>query len=187
MNNATRASLLYYYSQILTRIHLDDMAIEKLQGAVMIAPRFVKAWRSLGFMLASRGRTAEAITALQTSLSLDREDPVTRFNLGFIYHGQKRIAEAIGEFEKVVVAAPKNDRAWYGLGVCHQDNGDFARSVAPLQEAAKLQYFNPHAGYHLALAWHKLGEHDKCQAEFERVKSFDPKMAAAMAQEFGVG
>lgn len=54
----------------------------------------------------------------------------------------------------------------------------------PLEETVKIQYFNPHAGYHLALAWFKLGERDKCQAEFERVKSFDPKMAAQMAQEF---
>ena len=187
MNNATRARLHYFYSQALTRVHLDERAIEQLRRAVAIDPACVRAWRSLGFMLASRGRTADAIAAFQTALKLDGNDPVTRFNLGFIYHGQKLFIEAIAEFDQVVKASPKNDRAWYGLGVCHQDDGDFAASVAPLQEASKLQYFNPHAGYHLALAWHKLGEHEKCEAEFDRVKSFDPKMAAKMAQDFGTG
>jgi len=185
MNNATRARLHYYYSQLLTRIHLDDRAVEQLRSAVATDPACVKAWRSLGFMLAARGQHAEAITAFQTALRSGGDDPITRFNLGFIFHGQKRFGEAIAEFEQVVKASPKNDRAWYGLGMCHQDSGDYAKSVVPLQEASKLQYFNPHAGYHLALAWHKLGEHDKCQAEFDRVKSFDPKMASKMAQDFG--
>jgi Flp pilus assembly protein TadD len=185
MNNSAHALLLYYYSQLLTRIHLDRQAVTQLRRAVAIDRHCVRAWRSLGFMLASQGRTEEAATALGTALEIGGDDPVTRFNLGFIFHGQGRIAEAIAEFEQVVAAAPKNDRAWYGLGICHQDSGDFAKSVAPLQEAVKIQYFNPHAGYHLALAWFKLGERDKCQAEFERVKSFDPKMAAQMAQEFG--
>lgn len=186
MNDSFRASLLYYYSQLLIRIHLDATAIAQLRLAVEADPRYARAWRSLGFMLAAKGGAEEAINALQNALQLE-DDAVTRFNLGFIYHGQKRLTEAIAEFERAVAMSPKNDRAWYGLGVCLQDCGDYEKSVAPLQQATRLQYFNPHAGYHLALAWHKLGEHEKCRMEFERVQSFDPKMAARMQQDLGPG
>ncbi len=185
MNNATRALLRYYYSQLLTRIHLDEFAIGQLRIAVSADRNCARAWRSLGFMLANGGKTDEGISSLLRALEIEGDDAVTRFNLGFIYHAQRRIPEAIAQFEQTTALSPKNDRAWYGLGICHQDQGEFEKSVAPLQEAAKLQYFNPHAGYHLALAWFKLGDRVKCEAEFERVRSFDPKMAAKMQHDFG--
>ena len=184
MNNTMLARLQYWFSQLLTRIHLDQAAIAQLRLAVAADPRYAKAWRSLGFMLGTREEKEEAINVLEHALTIE-DDAITRFNLGYLYHGQKRTSEAIAQFRRVVTLMPLNDRAWYGLGTCLQDAGDFAASVAPLEEAAKLQYFNPHAGYHLALAWHKLGERDKCTAEFERVKSFDPRMAETMERDFG--
>lgn len=183
MKSSLCARLHYWYSQFLTRIHLDTRAVTQLRLAVSADPRFAKAWRSLGFMLGNRGLDAEAIEVLEKALIIE-DDAVTRFNLGFLYHGQKRMIEAISQFRRVVAAMPVNDRAWYGLGICLQEMGDFAGSVEPLQEAARLQYFNPHAGYHLGLAWHRLGQQEKCSAEFERVKSFDPRMAEQMQRDF---
>lgn len=183
MNDFLRAQLHYWYSQLLTRIHLDERAIVQLHHAVAADPQNMKSWRSLGFMLGNLGRDTDAIEVLERVLAIE-DDAVTRFNLGFLYHGQKRTTEAISQFKQVVTAMPVNDRAWYGLGICLQELGDFAGSVEPLQEAARLQFFNPHAGYHLGLAWHRLGEQEKCAAELERVKSFDPNMAAQMHRDF---
>jgi tetratricopeptide (TPR) repeat protein len=185
MSNRTRALLHYHLSQWLSRFNMDGKAVEQLRLAVAADPECARAWRSLGFLLASRGEQAAGIVALLRALQLNPGDAVTRFNLGFILHSQMRLPEAIEQFEQVVAAAPKNDRAWYGLGLCLQESGDFAKSVVPLEHAARLQYFNPHAGYHLALAWHKLGERKKVDAEYLRVKSFDPKMAAQMNRDFG--
>ena len=100
MNNATRALLRYYYSQLLTRIHLDELAIEQLRTAVSADRNCARAWRSLGFMLANGDRTDEAISSLLRALEIEGDDAVTRFNLGFIYHTQKRIPEAISQFEQ---------------------------------------------------------------------------------------
>lgn len=186
MDNRTRASLHYFLSQWLVRLNFDGKAVEQLRLAVAADPACSRAWRSLGFLLANRGEQAVGISALQRALELDAGDAVTRFNLGFILHSQQRLPEAIDQFEKVVAAAPKNDRAWYGLGLCLQESGDFAKSVEPLRHATRLQHFNPHAGYHLALALHKLGEHKHAEAEFQRVRSFDPKMAAQMQRDFGL-
>ncbi len=88
-------------------------------------------------MLGNRGRDTEAIEVLERALAME-DDAVTRFNLGFLYHNQKRMPEAIGQFRQVVTAMPVNDRAWYGLGICLQEMGDFAGSVEPLQEAVVL-------------------------------------------------
>ena len=64
--------------------------------------------------------------------------------------------------------------------------GELAAAIAHLQEAAKQQYFNPHAGQELAIAYHRAGERDKALAEQKRVDSFDPKMGAQIARDIGL-
>lgn len=183
MPSAIRALVHYYWAQLLTRVHLDRLALEQLRVAIDADPGCRRAWRSYAFMLAGANRPDEAIAASLRALELDGEDAITRFNLGFMLHAQGRIDEAIPQFEQSVRLMPKNDRAWYGLGLCLQQLGDYAAAAAPLQEAARLQYFNPHAGYHLALGWHRLGEREKFAAELERVRGFDPEMANRIETE----
>ena len=78
------------------------------------------------------------------------------------------------------------DRAWYGLGVIYLRRGELRAAIEHLQEAAKQQYFNPHAGHELAVAYHRAGEQDKAVAEQKRVDGFDPKMGAQIAHDIGL-
>lgn len=182
-----RPWLHYWTAQSLSVFGLYDRAIDEFREAIACDPSYVAAWRCMGFLYARRDRHDAAIDAFREALRLDPRDDVTRFNLGFIYHHQfKRYAEAIAEFERVVQTSPNNDRAWYGLGLCRQQLGEMDKAVAALKEAARLQYFNPHAGYHLALLYHKLGEHEKALAEYERIKSFEPKFAEQIRRETGI-
>jgi len=186
MNDRLRVWLHYYIAQLLSVLRLYERAIDEFKAALESDRNFAAAWRCMGFLHAQRGREAAAAQAFQEALRLRPDDDVTRFNLGFIHHQQKRYAEAIAEFERVLKTAPTNDRAWYGMGLCREQLGEMDKAVEALKEAARLQYFNPHAGYHLALAYHKLGEHEKAQAEYERVKSFDPKFAEQIRRETGI-
>ena len=111
---------------------------------------------------------------------------MTRFNLAFVLHQMGRHDAAITEFQRTVTDTPTNDRAWYGLGLCLADVGRLEQAVDALRQAAKLQYFNPHAGHHLALALHKLGRADEAREEYERVNSFDPKAAEQLRLELGI-
>lgn len=185
-DNRLRPWLRFKFAQLATLLGRDDEAITILAEVAAESPGHVGAWRHLGFLHAKHGRDAAAAEALQRALVLDPVDDGTRFNLGFILHRLKRVDDAIAEYERVVQTSPKNDRAWYGLGVCLCEKGEWERAVAPLKEAATQQYFNPHAGYQLCLAFHRLGRGDELRTEYERVKSFEPKFAAQIRHDTGI-
>jgi len=178
--------LHYTAAQVLSAFRLNHRAIDQFKAAIARDAGYADAWRSLGFLHGQLGDTKASVQCMQEALRIDPRDDVTRFNLGFVYHGAHRCRDAIAEFEQVVRTSPNNDRAWYGLGLCCEELGEREMAVAALQQAAKLQYFNPHAGYHLALLYHKLGEHEKAFAEYERVKSYDPKFADQIRRETGI-
>lgn len=160
-------------------------AIANYRSAVRHDPGYVKAWRNLGFLLAT-SNSDEALRALREAVDLDPAHAATRFNLGFILHGLARFDEAIAEFETVVAGAPNHDRAWFGLGLCRKELGRLEEAAAALREASKLQYFNPHAAYELAVVYQRLGDHEKLKAEYERVKGFDPSYAERIRVDTGV-
>jgi len=64
--------------------------------------------------------------------------------------------------------------------------GRYEEAVTHFREAARLQPLNPYAGYQLTAALAKLGRRDEVLAEYERVKSFDPKVSALMRREFAI-
>lgn len=161
-------------------------AAQVYRQAVDLEPGDIKAWRNMGFLHAVLKQPDAAISAFRKTLSLDDQDTNTRFNLGYVLHEEKRYEEAIREFESVIQAAPKHDRSWYGMGLCRMETGGMEEAIVALKEAAKLQYFNPHAAYHLALAYHRLGRHDELRAEYHRVNSFDPKCGERIRQETGL-
>ena len=186
MHIQLRPWLHYTAAQVLSAFRLNRMAIDEFKAAIACSPGYADAWRSMGFLHGQLGNTDASVQCLKEALRIDPSDDVTRFNLGFIYHGIHHYQDAIVEFEQVVGTSPNNDRAWYGLGLCREQIGEREKAVGALKKAAKLQYFNPHAGYHLALLYHKLGEHEKALAEYERVKSYDPKFAEQIRRETGV-
>lgn len=187
MNSTLRPWLRFRLAQLLTFFGGNRRAIAQLRLGLAEDPRQQKMWRYLAFVLCTQKENDAALEAFAHALRLDPADAATRFNLGFLLHQLGRLDEAAAHFDEVTRRAPTIDRAWYGLGLILLKQNDFRRAAEKLQEAARLQYFNPHAGYHLAFAWHKLGEHDKARAEYERVKSFDPKAAEQMKRDFGVG
>ena len=171
-------SRLHYFAAIAWMyLNREIAAIAQYRKAIARDARYVKAWRNLAFVLAHRKDTGAAVDAYRMALAVAPDDHATRFNLGFVLHETLQFDAAIAEFEQVVKLAPNHDRAWYGLGLCREHLGQTEQAADALKEAARLQYFNPHAGYHLALVYHKLGRHDDARAEYERVKSFDPKCA----------
>ena len=186
MRNLLQDWLQFKHAQLLTLLGMQDRAIARLRALVGRSPDYAAAWRYVGFLHAQRGQDADAIEALGRALQLDAADDDTRFNHGFILHQAGRLEEAIAEFERVIKTSPGNDRAWYGLGLCRFARAELEQSVEALKEAARLQYFNPHAGFHLAVAYHKLGRHEEAKAEYERVKSFEPKFAEQLRRETGI-
>ena len=186
MSDRLKPWLHYTVAQVLCALRLNAPAEAQFRAAIDCDPGYADAWRALGFLLGQLGRAEHAIGCLVQALRIDSGDDVSRFNLAFMLHQSGRAAEAVAEFEQVIRTSPNNDRAWYGLGLCRDALGDAPGALAAVKEAARLQYFNPHAAYHLVRLLKALGEHDQARAEYQRLKSFDPKVAEQVSRDTGV-
>ena len=177
---------LYLLAQLCIFFRQHQRAVQVLEALLSQDPDHPRAWPIVGFLYAEKDRYADAIAAFERALALSGEDAATLFNLGFALQKVGRHEEAIGRLSRAVELNPALDRAWYGLGLSLIRCGRFQEAIARLNEAARLQPLNPYPRYQLGAAWFKLGEPEKVRAEYRKVKSFDPKIAAHMRADFGV-
>lgn len=181
-----RPRALYLLAQACLFFKQHARALEALEALLREQPDHARALRIAGFLYAEKGRYAEAIAAFERALALAPDDAATRFNLGFVLQKASRHEPAIGHLARAVELNPLLDRAWYGLGLSLIHCGRFHEAIERLTEAARLQPLNPFPRYQLAAAWFKLGEQEKVRAEYRKLKSFDPKIAAHVREDFGV-
>ncbi|MGH8691448.1 MAG: tetratricopeptide repeat protein [Burkholderiales bacterium] len=181
-----RPYLMCRYGQLLTIFNRNQRALEIYQEVARAYPRYRRAWSCAGFLLAEQQRFEPAIKAFERALALDPLDASTCFNLGFVLQGVGRHQDAIERFQQAVDTDRNLDRAWYGMGLSLAQLGRCEEAAQKLEAAARLQPFNPYAGYELAGVRFKLGQHDKVRAEYERVKGFDPKVSERIRLDFGV-
>ena len=180
------ARSLYLLAQICIFLKQHRRAVQVLEALLRENPDHPRALRNVGFLYAEKDRYADAIAAFERALALSAEDAATLFNLGFALQKVGRHEEAISRLSRAVELNPALDRAWYGLGLSLIHCGRFQEAIVRLTEAARLQPLNPYPRYQLGAAWFKLGEPEKVRAEYRKVKSFDPKIAAHMRADFGV-
>jgi tetratricopeptide (TPR) repeat protein len=179
-------SLQFLFAQGCIFFKQHARALQALEGLLRAQPDHPRAWSIAGFLYAEKGRYADSIAALERALGLAPDDAATLFNLGFVLQKAGRHEEAIERLARAAQLNPLLDRAWYGLGISLIHCGRFRQAIERLTEAARLQPLNPYPRYQLAAAWFKLGEPEKVRAEYRKLKTFDPKVAAHVRADFGV-
>lgn len=182
-SNLLGAFVHYTCAQLWAFAKRYDSAIDHYRRSVQLDPSYQRAWRALGFLLASEKDNAGAVEAMRRAVALEPDDWATRFNLGFLHHQLGEHEPAIEQFNAVTAGNPNLDRAWYGLGMIYLERGELEPAINHLERAAKLQYFNPHAAHHLVLAYARAGRHDAGRKELKRLEGFDPKAAKQTADE----
>lgn len=184
---SVRSSLFFRYAQFLTVFGLNARALELIELTLKLDPRHQRAWTFAGFLNAQQGRPEAALDAFRRAVALRPGDADSTFNLAFTLQRLGRHPEALEQFERATRSNPFLDRAWYGAGISLDKLGRYEEAAARFAEAGRLQPMNPYAGYHRAAMCFKLGRKDQVNAEYERVKGFDPKVAAQMERDFGAG
>jgi len=181
-----RPALLYGWAQTLLFFGRDAAALRAFRQVVAQDQARDEAWAVIGFLEAQRGAISEAIPAFERALDLCPDDAALSFNAAFALQKAGDHDRAIALLRRCIERDPKLDRAWYGLGLSLAHVGRLEEAIAPFREAARLQPFNPYAGYQLAAVYFKLGRREEMEAEYGRVKQFDPKVSAIMRREFGI-
>ena len=131
----------------------------------------------------------EAIASLQVltgTAGLGAQDAASWFNLGYALQQAGSADEAVFAFRSALMHDPRLDRAWYGLALVLIQQRQFHGAVEALEKNTALQPMSPHGWYRLAQAWLALGEVDKAVKVIDRLRSFEPKVAAQLERENGL-
>ena len=115
-----------------------EPAIPLLERALALSPNLAKAQYFLGVVLKSLGRYDEALTELRAAAATYPRDRVVLGQLGRVQFLQRKFAEAVATFERVLAVDPEDLQAHYNLMLCYRGLGDESRAAR--EEALYLRF-----------------------------------------------
>jgi tetratricopeptide (TPR) repeat protein len=137
--------------------------------------------------MAQAGRTQEA---LADYLWLSQQADCTAsdwFNLGYLLEQTKQHEHAAEAFKQSVSLDPDLDRAWFGLGLTLHHQGNLDDALRALTRNTELQPMSPHGWVQLARIHGQRQETDEVLKIIRHLKGFEPKVAAELMRETGIG
>jgi tetratricopeptide (TPR) repeat protein len=147
------------------------------------------------YALASRAhlhaQVGQSDAALADAAELVRVHPQRSaadwFNYAFMLEQAQRLDAAEAAFRRALALDAKLDRAWYGLGLVLIRQRRLDDAIAALKRNTELQPMSPYGWYQLARVHMDLHDPDSARRIIAHLKGFEPKVAAQLARETGLG
>lgn len=136
-DNATALGKVGYFHSLIGEY---EQAIDYYNQAIALEPQNPEFYgkRGLGWSLAELGRTEEAVAAYRKAIALAPRDSEPHQALGLLYYQQRRLADALTEYERAVRLG---DSGYYTLlGLCQSNDwlGRYRPAMACYQQILAL-------------------------------------------------
>jgi len=143
------------------------------------------AHNNLGYVLASQGRTAEAVGHYQQALAIYPEYAEADINLGRIFLNEERLDEAKEYFQRAIKIKPGAAEAHSDLGILLAEEGKPAEAFSHYQEAIKLNPDFAEAYNNLAILLASQGLFTESEKNYHIALELKPDYADAQ-DNFGI-
>ena len=157
-----------------SRSHLEA-AREAARSATRLSPEFGFAWVRLAELEFSFGRTAEALSALETGLRLSPRLAQGKALRGFILLDRNNAFEARRAFDEAIALDGALANGWLGRGLARIRGGDAAGGRDDLLVAASLEPNRAVLRSYLGKAFSHLGDETRAQRELSLAKKLDAR------------
>jgi len=137
----------------LVRVKRPDEAIAAYQKALGLKPDDDITLFNLAHLLLARGRTGDALDALEvfrSALKVNPKNPQAWYNLATLYLDLGRLDEAGSSFTEALAANPKQAAALNGLGAIAYEGGDLPKAETLVRQALALEPRLRTGSYNLA-------------------------------------
>ncbi|HEX8918694.1 MAG TPA: tetratricopeptide repeat protein, partial [Chloroflexota bacterium] len=187
-----------------------DQAIEQAQQALKIKDNYAGAYLVMGRAYAKKGDTENALKNYDRVLDLNKDNPMAGldrnveavyYEVGQIYYGQGKYAEATDALQKALKIDGTDADALYSLGVVYQKQNDNANAVKQFEEALRFDPMfgsayeglavsysaignAPEAAYAAAMVLYSKGKYSEAASQLEGVVQKNPDLMRAY---FGLG
>lgn len=132
-----------------------------------------------GTILLNEKNNAEAIACFERADSLSKDALYSKMALGNAYMHAKRWSDAKRIFDNEIKYDANNSNAFFGLGICYHNIGDYDNAIDSFLDSIGLLYFNPKAHYHLAESFFANAMYEEAAQAYEMALRLAPKMGAA--------
>lgn len=115
---------------------------EKMWGDVISkAPRNVRAYTELGAVFRDEGRYPEAILQFERALEINKDYPLTYYNLGYVQYKLGNYGNALQYFQKTLTLKPHpmtQVDTLNSMGMTYSEMGDDRNAVSTFKEAIRI-------------------------------------------------
>jgi predicted O-linked N-acetylglucosamine transferase (SPINDLY family) len=155
-------------------------ALEHYLRALERTPGNAALLNNIGLVHSSLDNAAAAADFFMKALAVEPDHPAALANLAQHYYRQKRDAEALALFDRLIGARPVAVAAiWANRGICLSRLGDLAQAATSFERALALEPDS--LGVHLDAAWTyvKRDEFGPALAHFDAARRIDPSCRVA--------
>jgi tetratricopeptide (TPR) repeat protein len=149
------------------------------QRALEVFPEAHVLRGNLGGMYLNRGDFAAAERELKLSIAHNPDNVITLQNLGVLYAGQQRHADAIAMFERVLRLRPEYTAAHYNLCGVYRKMGEVDQALRACEKAVSLAPLNVTARNRLGRLHLELGRLDEATEQLRKSLEIRPTAEAA--------
>jgi tetratricopeptide (TPR) repeat protein len=155
-------------------------AVEELKTATALLPTSAPAWNYLGVACQRAGQPADAASAYQRALTLDRDLVEAHYNLGSLWLEQNKPDAAITEFTAYTLQRRNEPDGWLKLGSAQLHASDFLAAEKSFSTALALSTNNAEALNGLGLARVERGRPRDAAKFFDAAIQAHPDYAPAL-------
>ena len=146
------------------------------EDAVVKSPNKSRPHIALGLALFRAGHTDEAVTMFKKAIQLDQRDGMAYLNLGYIYHQQGKLEEAIQASQKAVVLAPRlAPEIHNNLAMIYLQQGRKQEGLKELQRALEARPHFARAYANFGDFYEKEGNIDQAIFCMEKAAKLEPE------------
>ena len=155
-----------------------ELARKSAAAALRSNPQIADVHITMGRIQNGTGDHEGAVESYQEALKLDSRNPDALYGLGSAYASLNRSDLAESTYLRAVSYRPSDWRAHKQLGVYYLGNGEYRKSLKPLQYVVDLTPDNAQGYNNLGVAHYWLGEYDEARKNFEKTIELDPRVSA---------
>jgi predicted O-linked N-acetylglucosamine transferase (SPINDLY family)/ADP-heptose:LPS heptosyltransferase len=175
----THAGAWHLLAIIALRAGDAEAAAEHVKRAVALAPQRADCRHTLGFILGTLRRKAEAEAAFRQAIALDPSFVEAHYQLGNVLRQAQRSAEAETSYRAVLALRPDHYQAHNNLGAAIGELGRFEESIEHFHHAIALKADYAEAYANFGQALRALHRAEEAEAACRRAIALAPGYATA--------
>jgi tetratricopeptide (TPR) repeat protein len=152
-----------------------ERALQSVDGALSLSPENGLAHARRAELLASLGRTPEALASAEKAKRLNPGFARSYTVLGFIHLMEIDLEEAKGNFQEAIFIDSADPLARFGLGLAKIRQGELEAGTEEIEIAASLDPTDSLTRSYLGKAYYEQKREKLAETEYELAKQFDPK------------